>query len=174
MGCATRSDGTRDARDALDGHAARDARDAGARRTRRRRATRQMRRDTTQAKLALVGGRGARSAEDLEFMQFGTLKMILLEQVRRRERESGSGFQAPLSEVRSRLPCSPSRDRAIPGCGSLLYRIQVGWFARLLLSLDAAAVTQAALITEFPRLFLGRPTHVRSLFTRNLSPLGSS
>jgi hypothetical protein len=33
----------------------------------------------TQAKLALVGG--MRSAEDLEFMQFGALKMILLEQV---------------------------------------------------------------------------------------------
>ena len=31
------------------------------------------------AKLALVGG--VRSAEDIEFMQFGTLKMILLEQV---------------------------------------------------------------------------------------------
>jgi phosphoribosylformimino-5-aminoimidazole carboxamide ribonucleotide (ProFAR) isomerase len=33
----------------------------------------------TQAKLALVGG--IRSAEDLEFMQFGALKMVLLEQV---------------------------------------------------------------------------------------------
>jgi hypothetical protein len=33
-----------------------------------------------QAKLALVGG--LRSAEDLEFMQFGALKMVLLEQVR--------------------------------------------------------------------------------------------
>ncbi len=33
----------------------------------------------TQAKLALVGG--VRSAEDLEFMQFGALKMVLLEQV---------------------------------------------------------------------------------------------
>ncbi len=33
----------------------------------------------TQAKLALVGG--MRSAEDLEFMQFGALKMVLLEQV---------------------------------------------------------------------------------------------
>jgi hypothetical protein len=33
----------------------------------------------TQAKLALVGS--MRSAEDLEFMQFGALKMVLLEQV---------------------------------------------------------------------------------------------
>ena len=33
----------------------------------------------TQAKLALVGG--IRSTEDLEFMQFGALKMVLLEQV---------------------------------------------------------------------------------------------
>ena len=33
----------------------------------------------TRAKLALVGG--MRSAEDLEFMQFGALKMVLLEQV---------------------------------------------------------------------------------------------
>ena len=33
----------------------------------------------TQAKLALVGG--VRSADDLEFMQFGALKMVLLEQV---------------------------------------------------------------------------------------------
>jgi hypothetical protein len=33
----------------------------------------------TQAKLALVGD--MRSQEDLEFMQFGALKMLLLEQV---------------------------------------------------------------------------------------------
>ena len=33
----------------------------------------------TQAKLALVGD--MRSPEDLEFMQFGALKMLLLEQV---------------------------------------------------------------------------------------------
>ncbi len=33
----------------------------------------------TQAKLALVGG--MRSPEDLEFMQFGALKIVLLEQV---------------------------------------------------------------------------------------------
>ncbi len=46
--------------------------------------------DATQAKLALVGGCGVLSAEDLEFMQFGTLKMILLEQV-------GSGLR--VSEV---------------------------------------------------------------------------
>ena len=38
-------------------------------------------RHAAQAKLALVGG-GVRSAEDTEFMQFGTLKMILLAQVR--------------------------------------------------------------------------------------------
>jgi hypothetical protein len=36
-------------------------------------------RQSTQAKLALVGN--IRSPEDLEFMQFGALKMLLLEQV---------------------------------------------------------------------------------------------
>ncbi len=40
---------------------------------------RQQIKQAAQAKLALVGG--VRSAEDVEFMQFGTLKMILLEQV---------------------------------------------------------------------------------------------
>ena len=40
---------------------------------------RQQIKQAAQAKLALVGG--VRSTEDIEFMQFGTLKMILLEQV---------------------------------------------------------------------------------------------
>jgi hypothetical protein len=40
---------------------------------------RQQIKQAAQAKLALVGG--VRSAEDIEFMQYGTLKMILLEQV---------------------------------------------------------------------------------------------
>jgi hypothetical protein len=40
----------------------------------------------TQAKLALVGR--VRSAEDLEFMQFGALKMVLLEQVCKRNLKS--------------------------------------------------------------------------------------
>jgi hypothetical protein len=40
---------------------------------------RQQIKHAAQAKLALVGG--VRSADDIEFMQFGTLKLILLEQV---------------------------------------------------------------------------------------------